>query len=270
MKLKKILITGSKGFIGKNLSTFLQTKNYEIIKLSRNTKLNGKEIGDINKIEKWEVLLKNVDVVVHTAAYLHKSKINKSATSKLNYINNFLLTKKIATKSSEYGVNHFVFLSSVGVHGEDLEFENINENSSFLPYSEYTKCKLMAEKELMQICLKSSMNYTILRPPLIYGRDAPGNIKNLIFLINYNIPLPFKGFNKNKRSYLSIENLNYLLLSVIEDKNSYNEIFLVCDDEDLSTKKFIEMIAKKITKQVTFFYIPLIFLNILFFLYLYI
>ena len=78
------------------------------------------------------------------------------------------------------------------------------------------------------------MDYVIIRPPMVYGPNAPGNFKRLVNLIKYGFPLPISNI-KNKRSFVGIDNLIDFIDVCISAKNASNEIFLVSDNQDVST-----------------------------------
>ena len=78
----------------------------------------------------------------------------------------------------------------------------------------YAISKLEAEMAIQDLCKNSMTDYIILRPPLIYGKDAPG-CKSISLFLKYKLPLPFGGISN--KSFIAIENL----LSVI------NLLFLI-------------------------------------------
>ena len=99
------------------------------------------------------------------------------------------------------------------------------------------------------------MEIVIIRTPLIYGNNCKGNLRSLINLIKLNIPLPFISF-KNKRSYLSINNLVELINICLYNQNAKNKIFNVCDNQDMSLSELVSRISKSIGKNSKLFYFP--------------
>jgi nucleoside-diphosphate-sugar epimerase len=91
--------------------------------------------------------------------------------------------------------------------------------------------------------------------PLVYGKSVKGNLKSLIKLINYKIPLPFADI-KNKRSLIGIDNLVDVLIRCIEHPNAVGKTFLVSDGEDLSTSELINLIASGMNRSIILFRLP--------------
>lgn len=232
--LKKILITGSNGYLGSSFLTQYKNK-YLFQKFS----LLNQKLENIN--------FDNIDIILHCAALVHQ-KI-KHPYEKYYEIN-VEYPLRLAKLAKENGVKQFVFISSIAVYGEDKE--KIDENTSYEPITPYGKSKLEAEKELLKLN-DGSFIVSIIRPPMIYGRNAPGNIDSLIRLVK-KLPILPLGKVENKRTFISIQNLCYIIDEIITQKQ--NGIFLASDDEPLSTSKLIEFIAKNLDKKIYLIKIP--------------
>jgi len=152
---------------------------------------------------------------------------------------------KLAKLAKKNGVKQFVFISTIAVYGQDKEI--LDENSTCNPITPYGKSKLEAEKELLELNSEDFM-ISIIRPPIFYGKDAPGNIDSLVKLVKKVPTVPLGGI-ENKRSFISIQNLCHLINEVLVQRKS--GIFLACDDEPLSTSRLIELIAKNLDKKNT-------------------
>lgn len=205
--MNKLLITGS-SFIN-------QYKNkYEFEKFS----LLNQKIEDIK--------FDNINVILHCAALVHQ-KVEHSYEK--YYEINVIYPVKLAKLAKQNGIKQFVFISTIAVYGEDEE--KLNENTICNPISHYGKSKLEAEKQLLEL---NDENFvvSIIRPPMIYGNNAPGNIDSLVKLVKKVPILPLSNI-QNKRTFISIENLCYIINEVILQKKS--GIFLASDDESLST-----------------------------------
>jgi len=87
------------------------------------------------------------------------------------------------------------------------------------------------------------MEIVIIRPPLVYGPNAPGNFGKLINLAKKNLPLPL-GAIENKRSRVAIDNLIDLIGTCIEHPNAANQTFLVSDGHDVSTTDLLKMLTR--------------------------
>ena len=231
---ENILLTGSNGYLG---STFLnQYKNkYSFEKFS----LLNQKLKDIN--------FDSIDIILHCAALVHQ-KVEHSY-EKYHEIN-VDYPIKLAKLAKQNGVKQFIFISTIAVYGEDIQ--KLDENTTSNPITPYGKSKLEAENQLLELS-DNSFIVSIIRPPMIYGKNAPGNIDSLIKLVK-KLPILPLGKIDNKRSFISIQNLCYIIDEIITQKQ--NGIFLASDDEPLSTSKLIELIAKNLDKKIYLIKIP--------------
>jgi nucleoside-diphosphate-sugar epimerase len=97
----------------------------------------------------------------------------------------------------------------------------------------------------------------IIRPPLVYGVNAPGNFGRLIHWASkkYPTPLPL-GLIKNSRSLVAIDNLVDFIILCIKHKKASNEIFLISDGEDLSTAQLLKKLTNAFDKKVVLLPVP--------------
>lgn len=232
--MNKILLTGSNGYLGSSFLTQYKNK-YLFQKFS----LLNQKLEDIN--------FNNIDVVLHCAALVHQ-KVECSYEKYLEINVDYPL--KLAKLAKENGVKQFVFISTIAIYGEDKE--RIDENTTYEPITPYGKSKLEAEKELLKLN-DDSFIVSIIRPPMIYGRNAPGNIDSLIKLVK-KLPILPLGKIQNKRTFIFIQNLCYAIDEIITQKQ--NGTFLVSDDEPLSTSKLIELMAENLEKKIYLIKIP--------------
>ena len=231
----KLLITGSNGFVGSYFIDKYKNK-YDIKTFSFRE-------DDINTLD-W----KEIDVVFHLSALVHQM----GGASKEEYERvNVTQTLQLAKKAKENGVNHFVFMSTVKVYGEETN-SVYTENTICNPEDEYGKSKLKAELELLKL-ENEDFKVSILRTPIIYGYRVKANIKALISLINKIPILPF-GKMENKRSMVYIGNICHLVDKLVIQQKA--GIFLASDDEPLSTTKLCELISKNLNKKIYLVKIP--------------
>jgi nucleoside-diphosphate-sugar epimerase len=87
------------------------------------------------------------------------------------------------------------------------------------------------------------MEYVIIRPPLVYGPNCPGNFLALLMLVSRNLPLPL-GMINNKRSLIGVDNLADFLTQCIQNSEARNKTFLISDDSDISTPELIRTLAE--------------------------
>jgi UDP-glucose 4-epimerase len=188
-----------------------------------------------------------IDIVLHCAALVHQ----KTAYDYEKYDNiNVKYPVTLAKKAKGAGVKQFVFISTIAVYGEGKE--TLDEGTECNPLTPYGKSKLAAERELESLN-DQDFTVSIVRPPMVYGKNAPGNIASLISLVKKVPVLPF-GKIDNERSFVYIDNLIYLIDRIIEKRK--NGIFLAGDNEPISTTKLIELIARYQQKRVRLLHIP--------------
>jgi nucleoside-diphosphate-sugar epimerase len=255
-----ILVTGANGFVGRELSNYLFKNGLNPFGLLRKKEkeLNVKQqfiVDNFLEHTDWEPILKGMDVVIHTAGLAHA----KNRADKDYYEINTEMTKKIALECAKAGVKRFVYISSIYVYGVSSSRETITLSTPLNPTTAYGHSKKLAEEFLQELHETGKLEIVIIRPPLVYGLNARGNIDIIVKAINYNVPLPFYTIN-NRRSMISLQNLcDCLTKCAIAPKASGN-VFLV-SDIDVSTPDFIKYIAKSLNKSPKFFPFPLKFLH---------
>jgi nucleoside-diphosphate-sugar epimerase len=236
-----VLVTGATGFIGKALVvSLLESNAFQVITPVR-TKGHSFPPGaivhyglDLSDTAAWSPLLVGVDCIIHCAAKAHvASNSNKAFEEEIMKVN-AEATASLASEAAKYGVKQFIFVSTIGVHGNQTRGEPLRSSSPFRPSTAYARAKLAAEERLNEIQASSSMAVTVVRPPLVYGPNAPGNFGKLIALLRMRVPMPF-GAVHNKRSLVFLGNLVSLIHVCILNPVAANGAFLVSDGEDLST-----------------------------------
>ena len=135
----------------------------------------------------------------------------------------------------------FIFISSIGVNGNRNEAPFV-ERDSPAPTEPYAISKYEAEKGLIEISNNTGMDITIIRPPLVYGPGVKANFKSMIQWMNKGLPLPLGNID-NKRSFVALNNLVDFIILCSEHPRAANEIFLISDDEDVSTTELLKKVA---------------------------
>lgn len=258
----KILISGASGFIGQSLVLKLSSNpDYEIVAAVRNSKyhpcigVNFVEIAELSDIKGWNVALHGVDVVVHLAGRAHV--LNDSSLDSLAEFRrvNVQGTMDLASSALANGVKRFIFVSSIGVNGSYTTNNSFNEMSEPAPHADYALSKLEAERCLSQLLQSSSMDLVIVRPPLVYAGNAPGNFQRLMKLVASGMPLPFASVT-NKRSMVALENLVDFIALCAEHPAAANELFLISDGFDVSTAEILSCLAEGMEQSPRLFSCP--------------
>lgn len=263
----KIMLTGANGFIGKSLLHLLIEKNYHLAALVRSRigleKLPGVDIWLTESFATQYLVKLNfsgLDCLIHLAARAHV--INDSSYNSLAEFRqtNTEATLQLAKQAALAGVKRFIFLSSIGVNGiSNIRPFNVADKPA--PVEEYAVSKLEAEIGLKQIAAETGMEVVIIRPPLVYGANAPGNFGKLAKLAQKNLPLPL-GAIHNKRSLVALDNLVDLIVTCIDHPNAANQTFLVSDDQDVSTTELLKLMTRAAGKKPRLLPVPMSWLKL--------
>lgn len=236
--MRKLLFTGASGFLGYNIRPILE-KSYDIhtIGLTDNDdiKINmAKEVPPINT---------HYDVVLHAAGKAHtvpKTEAEKQVFYDVNYQGTVNLCKALENAGIPKSL---VFISTVAVYG--CEFgELITEDHPLVGTSPYAESKIMAEKYLTEWCAKNGVVLSIIRPSLLAGRKAPGNLGAMVDGIKKGIYLNIAG-GRVKKSILMAEDIAHLVPLLEEHGGVYN----VCDTAQPSFGELSASIAKQFGKR---------------------
>jgi len=150
-------------------------------------------------------------------------------------------TLTLARQAAEAGVRRFVFISSIGVNGNQ-SIKPFNEQDTPAPHDLYAISKFEAEQGLWGIQQDTGMEVVVIRPPLVYGPNAPGNFGALMRVVQRGWPLPL-GAVHNQRSLVALDNLVDFVITCLDHPAAANQIFLVSDGEDLSTTELLRRVA---------------------------
>lgn len=198
----------------------------------------------LDKDADWNPLLGGQSVIVHTAARAHL--LNDPAKDPLGEFRrvNVAGTLQLAMQAASMGVRRFVFVSSIGVNGYQTEFCNpFTETDKPKPHNAYALSKWEAEQGLLRIAEEFGMEVVIIRPPLVYGFNAPGNFGSLMRAVELSWPLPLAAVH-NLRSLIALDNLVDFIFACVLHPQAANQTFLVSDGQDLSTTALVRGIAQ--------------------------
>ena len=256
---RNILVTGGAGFVGSSLIRGLLNSDsgckYNIRSLDRySMTVNDVDafIGTIDSQSQYYDALHSVDVVIHIAAIAHAKPGNFNVYKETNVLGAINLARQAAAA----GVKRFIFLSSIGVNGGfslNLPFKHDDKPS---PWDDYSQSKYEAEQGLWAIQAETGLEIVIIRPPLVYGPCAPGNFGKLISAVNNERWLPL-GCIYNQRSFVALDNLLDLIITCVDHHNATNQIFLVSDDQDVSTTELLRKMASAFGKKSRLIPIPM-------------
>jgi nucleoside-diphosphate-sugar epimerase len=233
----KLIITGGSGFVGTNIKSYFKdlVSPIDFISISRN---NLVTFGVDQFVEIF--LSERESNVIHLAGKAHDLK-NVSSSDEYYKVNTEL-TKQIFDAFLTSKSKIFITLSSVKAVADDLDIVLL-EDATPNPITHYGKSKLLAEEYILSKSIPDGKRVYILRPCMIHGTGNKGNLNLLYSLVSKGLPWPL-GLFENSRSYLSIENLCFIIKELIEREDIPSGIYNVADDVPLSTNEVINMIAK--------------------------
>lgn len=260
-----VLVTGANGFIGSEVVNRLSSGGKEIIACVRNLRCNDcltgdnvkwRKVGGISATTDWTPFLSGIKIVIHAAA--QTAAIDGLARQRDYQAVNVEGTKRLASQAIDAGVKQFIFLSSLKVNGQMIDEDTpLQPDGPTSPVDVYGQSKKEAEQALFAICRESGMELTVIRPPLVYGPGVKANFLMLMQAVKSGIPLPFGSIRHNQRSMISVVNLVDFICCIMDNPKAANEIFLVSDGNDVSTRVLIEKIADAMTTKARLLPIPI-------------
>lgn len=258
----KIVVTGARGFVGTHLTRYLMNDDDKhIIGASRNLKFIEFLKDQVNEIADYDDIFDG-KFAIHNYVHLAGKVIDvhqKGSEREFQSIN-FIQTKKLFDRFIEdEEAEKFIFLSTIHVLTEK-PLDVLDENYTPEPFTAYGRSKYDAENYIIKNC-PPNKKYYILRPSMIHGPGNKGNLNLLFNLVKRGIPYPV-GYVNNKRSFVSIENLCFIINEIISG-DVESGLYHIADDEPTYTHELIYMIAEKLSKPVKIVNINPIILNTL-------
>lgn len=223
----RIAVTGSTGFIGSTLMPAIVAAGHEAVPVGRG------EIADRFAYE-------HADVAVHLAGLAHRTGPAGPHAAAYDVANAELpVTAYGAARAA--GVRRFIQVSTIGVLSGHRGIRR--ETMQPAPTTAYDKAKAKAEQALAAEAARGGPELAIVRPVLVHGPGAKGNLDRLMRLCDRPIPLPF-GAIRNRRSLVGVENLAdaLIFLSVYASELLPPAIFHVTDGEPLSLRDLVSAI----------------------------
>lgn len=231
----KTTITGVTGFVGSNLATYLKTSQ-EVFSMSVRYPITQ------------EVKIEG-DAIIHLAGKAHDLK--KVSQPQEYYEANFELSKQLFDAFLVSDASVFIFMSTVKAVA-DIVDGTLTEGVLPNPKTHYGIAKQMAEEYILSKELPKGKRMYILRPCMIHGPGNKGNLNLLYQLVAKGLPWPLGAFG-NQRSFLSIENLCFVIKELLEHKGIPSGVYNVADDASLSTNDLIQVLGESLGKPAKIF-----------------
>jgi nucleoside-diphosphate-sugar epimerase len=257
-----ILVTGANGFVGQSLCTTLFNLNFKVLAAVRPHKgtlkdIKSIEIDELDSKTVWRNALIECSHIIHLAARVHVMHDDVANALELYRKVNVEGTLNLAMQAAAAGVKRFIFISSIKVNGEStLLGAPFCADNSPNPRDPYGISKLEAEEGLKKIAFQTGMEIVIIRSPLVYGPRVKANFFSMMSWLRRGIPLPLGGVTKNRRSFIFVDNLVDLIVTCINHPAAANQLFLVSDDEDLSTAGLLKRMASALRQPLRLIFVP--------------
>ena len=233
----KLLFTGGTGFLGKNVRPILE-KQYEVTTCG----ITPEDLVKANLAKEVPTLPERYDIVLHACGKAHvvpKTETEKQAFYDVNYQG----TKNLCAALEKVGIpKALVFISTVAVYGCEYG-ELITEDHRLEGTSPYAESKILAEKYLTEWCSHHDVTLGILRPSLLAGKDAPGNLGAMVAGIRKGFYMNIAG-GKVVKSILMAADIARLVPLIAEKGGVYN----VCDTRQPSFGEISLSVARQLGK----------------------
>lgn len=226
--MKKVFLTGSTGFVGREILKKLLEKGYFVKALIRNKnsiKISSENLelfqGDILNYDSVRNGIAGSDVVINLVGIIREIH-SKNVTFENMH---FVATKNCVDAAKELNVKRFIQMSANGTRANAA--------------SEYHKTKYKAEKYLME----SGLSYTILRPSLIYGEHD--SFINMLNDIMKKVPVfSYFGDGSYPMQPVSVYEVADIFVNCIEKDETVGKIYHICGDKRFTYKELLNIIME--------------------------
>ena len=237
--MQKLLFTGGTGFLGRNIKPILD-RSYDVTTIG----IMEADMIKANFVSGVPELPEKYDIVLHAAGKAHiypKTEAEKQAFFDVNYKGTINLCKAL----EKVGVpKSFIFISTLNVYGDVCGNNDTEDSRPLVGDSPYADSKIKAEEYLTNWCKEHNVILGVLRPSLLAGKDAPGNLGAMVNGIRTGAYLSIAG-GKARKSVLMVDDIAHLVPLVAEKGGVYN----VCDDHNPSFGELEATIARQLGKR---------------------
>lgn len=232
----RILVTGASGFLGGYITARLQADGHEIVAQGATHMPSGLPgtstvlTGPLEAFRDWDRLLDGVELVIHVAGRAHVLvRAAAGVQEALFEAANETATKRLTEAMTRRGLTRLIHISSIAAKA---------------PADAYSHSKKKGEDVVLDWAAATGSPAIVLRPPILYGPNAPGNLARLARLLRLPLPLPFASL-QNRRSLLSVENAaDAVGRAVSGEAETKPTIYEICDEEPVSLRDIVVALAQ--------------------------
>lgn len=236
--MEKLLFTGGTGFLGNNAKPILD-QQYKVTTIG----ISDKDEIKANFVNGIPELTERYDIILHAAGKAHiypKTPEEIQSFYDINYQGTINLCKALEKAGAP---KSFIFISTSAVYGID-NGNYITEDYPLRGETPYAKSKIMAEEFLIKWCKDNNVILSILRPSLIAGRNAPGNLGAMVKGIKTGAYLSI-NHGKARKSLLMAQDIANLVPFLVNKGGIYN----ICDNDHPSFGQLEKIIATQLGKR---------------------
>jgi nucleoside-diphosphate-sugar epimerase len=211
----RVLLTGATGFVGRHLVPALLADGHEVTAAVRGAAPAGTtalRLDDSSPEVAWTEALRGMDALVHVAGLAHRLSDDPARAEADHRRINRDWTLTLGRAARAAGVARCLFVSTVYVHAVPPPGVTVTEATPIAPIGPYATAKAEAEAELQNIFADASL--VVLRPALVHGPGAAGNLARLVRICDLPLPLPF-GSVANRRTLVAVEALCHAIGAVL-------------------------------------------------------
>jgi UDP-glucose 4-epimerase len=235
--MAKVLVTGGAGFIGSHVVDLFVSKGYEVVivdDLSTGRVSNLNPAAKFYKIDIRDPKLQDIfdaerpDYISHHAAQMD---VRRSVAQPLFDADvNILGSINVIECAKEFGIKHFVYISSGGAAYGEPERVPCVETDPINPICQYGASKHTVEHYLYMYHVNYGMNYTVLRYPNVFGpRQDPRGEAGVVAIFTGKMllgePVLINGDGEQTRDYVFVGDCaraNYLAVTIDHAPGIYN------------------------------------------------
>jgi nucleoside-diphosphate-sugar epimerase len=249
-------VTGASGYVGRRVVQALRAAGCAVVALERR-RAGGpghSVVGDIRDPAALERLVADTNGVVHLAAYVHREARSREDVEECTAVNAAGTARLVEAMAATGRKQHLVFVSTAAVYG--ATFQDASEEQPCRPVTPYGRSKYEAEQIVRRAVEEGSMTATILRPALVCGPGAPGNLARLARAVQLGV-CPLVGAGDNTKSLVHVDDLVSVVLACLTDPDlSRGKTYNVAAEPALTMRQIVETLAVSAGRRVRLVWIP--------------